>query len=63
MIYTQAGGFMPQLQSFTAGPEWQKITLSLADFNTDGHDVTGIFIGSWLTPGKFTLAIDNLRLE
>ncbi len=63
MIYTQAGGFMPQLQSFTAGPEWQKITLSLSDFGTDGHDITGIFIGSWLAPGKFALAIDNVRLE
>ena len=63
MVYSQAGGFMPKMQSFNVGPEWQKITVPFSALEIDGHDMTGIFFGAWMTPGKFTLSIDNVRVE
>jgi len=63
MVYSQSSGFIPKMQSFTAGSEWKKITLPFSDFETDGHDVMGIFFGAWSEPGPFSLAIDSLKLE
>jgi hypothetical protein len=63
MVYSQSNGYIPQMQSFTAGPEWTKITMPLSAFTTDGHDLMGIFFGAWSSPGPFTLTIDNVRLE
>ncbi len=63
MVYSQSNGYIPQMQSFTAGPEWTKVTMPLSAFTTDGHDVMGIFFGSWSTTGPFSLAIDNVRIE
>jgi imidazolonepropionase-like amidohydrolase len=63
MIYTQSNGFMPKMQSFTAGQEWKKISIPFSTFEIDGHDVMGIFFGAWAEPGAFSLMIDNVRLE
>jgi imidazolonepropionase-like amidohydrolase len=63
MVYSQTNGYIPQMQSFDAGPEWKKVTMPLSAFTTDGHDVMGIFFGAWSSPGHFTLVIDNVRLE
>jgi imidazolonepropionase-like amidohydrolase len=63
MVYSQTNGYIPQMQSFDAGPEWKKVTMPLSAFTTDGHDVMGIFFGAWSSPGHFTLLIDNVRLE
>jgi imidazolonepropionase-like amidohydrolase len=63
MVYSQTNGYIPQMQSFVAGPEWTKVTMPLSAFATDGHDVMGIFFGAWSSAGPFILAIDNVRLE
>jgi imidazolonepropionase-like amidohydrolase len=63
MVYSQSNGYIPQMQSFTAGPEWTKVTMPLSAFTTDGHDLTGIFFGAWSAAGPFSLAIDNVRIE
>jgi imidazolonepropionase-like amidohydrolase len=63
MVYLQSNGYIPKSQSFTAGPEWTKITIPLSALETDGHDVMGIFFGAWVAPGAFSLAIDNVRLD
>ncbi len=63
MVYSQSNGYIPQMQSFTAGPQWTKITMPLSAFTTDGHDLTGIFFGAWASAGTFALAIDNVCLE
>ena len=63
MVYSQANGYIPARQSFVAGPEWKKVSMPLSAFNTDGHDLMGIFFGAASAPGKFGLFIDNVRLE
>ncbi|MBZ5505467.1 MAG: CIA30 family protein [Acidobacteriia bacterium] len=63
MVYTQSNGYMPKMQSFTAGPEWKKITVPFSAFEIDGHDLMGIFFGAWADPGTFSLTIDSVRLE
>jgi hypothetical protein len=63
MVYLQSNGYIPKSQSFTAGPEWTKITIPLSALETDGHDVMGIFFGAWVVPGAFSLAIDNVRID
>jgi len=63
MIYAQSFGYIPKTQTFTAGPEWKKVTMPLSAFDTDGHDLMGIFFGAASAPGKFNLLIDDVRLE
>ena len=63
MVYTQTAGYIPARMPFEVSAEWKKITLQLDKFNTDGHDITGIFFGAIPSPGRFTLMIDNVRLE
>lgn len=46
---------------FIAGPKWEKHTLPLSSFGTDGHDVTAIFVGS-AEPGKFDFQISDFRI-
>lgn len=64
MIFTKSSGYQPAQQKFTAGPEWKQFILPLKSFNgTDGHDLIGVFFGSSPEPGKFSLSIDDVRLE
>ena len=63
MVYAQTNGYIPKLQKFEAGPEWKLVTLPLSNFDTDGHDLMGIFVGAASTPGHFSFLIDNVRLE
>jgi imidazolonepropionase-like amidohydrolase len=63
MVYLQSNGYIPKSQTFTAGPEWKKITIPFSSLETDGHDVMGIFFGAWVQPGAFSLVIDNVRLD
>jgi hypothetical protein len=63
MVFAQANGYIPAMKTFIAGPEWKKVSLPLAEFNTDGHDLVGILFGARAEPGHFTFLIDNVRLE
>ena len=63
MVYSKSNGFIPKQQSFVAGPEWKKITMPFTAFETDGHDVMGIFFGAASAPGHFSFLIDSVRLE
>ena len=63
MVYTQARGYIPGTQPFTAGPEWRSYVFPLADFGgTDGHDVTAIIFSAGPQPAKFDFQIDEVRL-
>ncbi|HEY1203055.1 MAG: CIA30 family protein [Bryobacteraceae bacterium] len=63
MVYTRAGGYMPGMQSFAAGPEWTEYTFPLSAFNgTDGHDITSITFAAGPQPQKFSFQIDDVRL-
>jgi imidazolonepropionase-like amidohydrolase len=63
MVYSQTGGYIPKVQTFSAGADWTKVTLPFSAFETDGHDVTAIFFGAFGGSGKFTVTIDNVDLE
>jgi imidazolonepropionase-like amidohydrolase len=63
MVFSQSNGYIPSMKSFVAGTEWKKVSLPLAEFNTDGHDVMGFLFGARSEPGHFTFLIDNVRLE
>ncbi len=64
MVYTRAGGYMPGMQTFAAGPEWAEYTFPLKAFNgTDGHDVTAISFAAGPEPRKFRFQIDDVGLR
>jgi hypothetical protein len=61
MIFAQSLGFMPAVLTFDVGSEWKKYSFAFKDFNVEGYDIGGIFIGA-SNPGSFTLQIDNVEL-
>ncbi len=64
MVYTRAGGYLPGMQTFAAGPEWTEYTFPLAEFNgTDGHDITSISFAAGPEPRKFSFQIDDVGLR
>ncbi len=63
MLFTTRGGYQPSIQTFTATPEWQKITIPLAKFGTDGSDIMAFCWAAGPKTGKFTLGLDNIRLQ
>ena len=59
---SNAGG-MPGIKPFAAGTEWKQYTFPLSDFQTDGHDVTGLVFAHAQEPGKFEFAIDEVQIK
>jgi imidazolonepropionase-like amidohydrolase len=63
MVYSQARGYIPGMQPFTAGPEWRLYTFPLAEVGgTDGRDVTAIVFSAGPKPARFGFQIDEVRL-
>jgi hypothetical protein len=61
-VFTQTRGVNePAPISFIADTGWQEHSIRLSMFGTDGHDVTGVFIGS-AQPGKFELELSGFRI-
>jgi imidazolonepropionase-like amidohydrolase len=63
MLWAKSKGALPLMKSFTAGPEWERVTIPLSDFGTDGHDLKAIMVAALATPGSFRLLIDDVALE
>jgi imidazolonepropionase-like amidohydrolase len=64
LFLTRGGGSIPATQTFTAGPEWKKLSMPFTAFNgTDGHDIVAIIFVGGPAPGKFDFEIDDVRLE
>lgn len=63
MVYAKASGYMPKMHPFTAGTEWTRVSVPFSAFETDGHDIMGLFIGASGSTGKFALSIDDVRVE
>lgn len=63
MFFCQSQGFTPAVQTFVSHADWSQYTFPFEKFNTDGHDIIGIFIGSASEVGDFELKIDNIRLR
>ncbi len=62
MIFAQSLGFFPAALTFEVGSEWKEYSFAFKDFNVEGFDIGGIFIGA-TEPGSFTLQIDNVELR
>ena len=63
ILFSRSAGFIPAVQAFEAGPEWKEYVFPWENFNTEGYDITGIFIGAYQKTGDFSLQVDNLRLN
>jgi len=63
LLFTQSGGYLPAQKTFATGPDWTEVEIPFSDFNTDGHDITGILFTATSDPGAFIFAIDNLKVE
>ncbi len=64
LFFTASGGRIPSQQTFTAGPEWKKTSMSFSDFNgTDGHDISAILFVGGPSAGKFEFQVDDIGLE
>jgi cytosine/adenosine deaminase-related metal-dependent hydrolase len=50
----------PASAHFAAGKDWEKHTIPLSAFGTDGHDITGVFIGGDRL-GPYQLEISRVR--
>jgi imidazolonepropionase-like amidohydrolase len=62
MAFATHLGRMPVQRTFTAGPEWKRVTFSFADLGLDGADIMGLFVGGGPALGAFRLQIDDARL-
>jgi imidazolonepropionase-like amidohydrolase len=63
MFFTKSGGYNPAIQSLSVTTEWKEVTIPFSAFQTDGHDITAILFCAGGSPGAFTFAIDDVRLE
>ncbi|HZC45871.1 MAG TPA: amidohydrolase family protein, partial [Candidatus Acidoferrum sp.] len=59
-MFTQSRTMDPGSVHFAAGKDWEKHTIPLSAFGTDGHDITGIFIGGDRL-GQYQLEISQFR--
>ncbi|HTG32747.1 MAG TPA: amidohydrolase family protein [Thermoanaerobaculia bacterium] len=62
MAFATHLGRMPVQRTFTAGPEWKRVTFSFTDLGLDGTDIMGLFVGGGPALGPFRLQIDDARL-
>ncbi len=63
MVFATHLGRIPAQKTFTAGPEWKRLSFSFADLGVDGKDLMGFFVGGGPALGPFKLRIDDVRLE
>ncbi len=63
MIFARSLGFIPSIQYFEAGPEWQEWIFTFEQFKVQGDDIMGIFIGASGEKGEFAVRIDDVRLK
>jgi imidazolonepropionase-like amidohydrolase len=63
MVFAQSLGWTPSTQTFTAGPEWTQYVFPFEKFNTDAHDLIGLFLGGGPESGDFEIYLDDVRLE
>jgi imidazolonepropionase-like amidohydrolase len=64
MLFFQARGFTPSVQSFVATADWQQHRYLLKDFDgCDGNGLMGLFFGGGAEAGPFELQIDDVRFD
>ena len=62
LVFAKHLGRLGAVQSFAAGPEWRRITVTFADLGLDATDLQALFFGGGPTPGPLRLQIDDVRL-
>ncbi|HEX4962373.1 MAG TPA: CIA30 family protein [Thermoanaerobaculia bacterium] len=62
MLFATRLGRIPAQKSFTAGPDWQQVTVPFAEMGLDGSDILGIFVGGGPALGTFRFQVDGVRL-
>jgi hypothetical protein len=53
---------MPPNKPFVAGAQWKQYSFPLADFSTDGSEITSLAFVS-VAPGKFDFEIDEVEIK
>ena len=64
MVFSLRQGYRPAIQTFVAGPEWKQYHACRSPaLETDGSDIMAFVWAAGPKTGKFTLALDNIRLQ
>ena len=61
-MFTKSGGSTPVLRPFVAGKDWEKHTIPISEFHTDGHDITLMSVVA-TEPGKYDFEVSGFRLD
>ena len=59
-MFTKSGGATPVLRPFVAGKDWEKHTIPISEFHTDGHDITLLSIVA-TEPGTYNFELSGFR--
>jgi imidazolonepropionase-like amidohydrolase len=60
-MFTKAGGATPVLRPFVAGKDWEKHTIPISEFHTDGHDISLLSIVA-TEPGTHNFELSGFHL-
>ena len=63
MLFSQASGPRPHIQTFTAPSSWTEVELPFSDFQVDGHDLIGIAFVAGPWAGAYRFALDDVALR
>lgn len=63
VVFTKRGGFNPTSRRFVSSARWKQHRISFRSLDTDGSDVTAVFIGNCDKAGPFELLIDDVQFE
>ncbi len=62
MLFATRLGRMPAQKAFTAGSDWQQVTVPFSELGLDGSDILGIFLGGGPALGTFRFQVDGVKL-
>ena len=64
MVFSQARGRIPLMQTFVAPAEWTEVTLPFEKFQGfDGKDLQAVVFAAGPQPGAFSFRIDGVRFD
>lgn len=59
-MFTKSGGATPVLRPFVAGKHWEKHTIPISEFHTDGRDITLVSVVA-TEPGTYDFQLSGFR--
>jgi hypothetical protein len=63
VVFTKRSGFNPTSRRFVSSERWKQHRISFSSLDTDGSDVTAVFIGNCDKAGPFELLVDDVQFE